>query len=267
MNPADPSPADLWKAILTAPADADLKARYAEALTKAGDWRADVFSAAAEYDRLDHDQTRAECAAFKPRFDALIARRRADFVHGSDPWPDTIQFVLGWPIELTIAARDFARVAPDAVATVPVRHLNLRAVSQWPAVFDIPQLDQIVSIDGSDQAWSDDAIRALAGSRHLQALRWLRLSRAGITEEQVEVLAASQSLKDVRVLDLTNNPTRDPVDAASGHGIDWMTNTIVPESIFLPAFGKELEDRYGTITWLHGLENYMGDYPPSRYGF
>jgi hypothetical protein len=134
-------------------------------------------------------------------------------------------------------------------------------------VFDVPQVDQIASIDGSNQIWSDEAIRALAASGHVGALRWLRLSRGGITEAQAEVLAASQSLKNVRVMDLSDNPAPDPVDAAAGYGTDWVTNRIVRESIYLPAFGKELEARHGKIDWLHGLDNFGDDYPPSRYNF
>ncbi len=182
-------------------------------------------------------------------------------------WPGEIVFVEGRPIELTVSAAAFARNAAEIVAAMPVRHLNLTAVSEYPAVFDVPQFAQIASLDGSKQNWSDDAIRALAGSSRLGSLRWLKLTDAGITEPQVEMLAASLGLKNVAVLDLTDNPTRDPVDASAGSGVDWMTNKIIPDSVFLPEYGADLEARYGAIKWLHGLRNYMDAYPPSRYGF
>lgn len=261
------NPSDLWQRILTAPADADLKTQYLEALTEAGDWRAEIFSLAAEYKRLRSGSYLDHAAALKPRLDDLIARRRAEFAARSDGWPGEIQFVVGWPIELTIKAADFARNAAEIVATVPVRHLNLQAVSEFPAVFDAPQFDQIASLDGSRQTWSDDAIGALAHSPRLSALRWLDLSHDGITEAHVEELAASSALRALEMLDVSNNPTRDPVDASAGYGTDWMTNTIVPESVTLPEFGRELEARHGPITWLHGLANFMEAYPPSRYRF
>lgn len=259
--------ADLWQMILAAPADADLKTQYVQALTQAGDWRADLFSLAAEYKRLRSGSYIDRAQALKPRLDGLIADWRADLSGRSDAWPGEIEFVLGWPIELNIKAADFARHAGEIVATLPVRHLNLVAVSDLPGVFEVPQLRQIASLDGSKQMWSDDAIRALASSSALRALRWLDLSHGGITEAQVEILAASPSLRAVAMIDLSDNPTRDPVDGAAGAGWDWMTGKIVLESVALPEFGVELEHRHGEITWLHALWNFLEAYPPSRYSF
>jgi hypothetical protein len=82
----------------------------------------------------------------------------------------------------------------------------------------------------------------------------------------VEILAAAASLRDVEHLDLTNNPTRDPVDAAAGAGWDEM-GRIVPESIWLPDFGRELEARHGKIKWLHALDHFLEGHPPNRYRF
>jgi Leucine-rich repeat (LRR) protein len=134
-------------------------------------------------------------------------------------------------------------------------------------VFEVPQLSQIASLDGSKQIWSDDAIRALANSSELHALRWLDLSHGGITETQVEILAASPSLRNVEMIDLSENPTRNPVDGSAGAGWDWMSGKIEFDSIALPQFGVELEHRYGEITWLHALRKFLEAYPPSRYSF
>ena len=259
--------ADLWQMILAAPADADLKAKYVQTLTATGDWRADLFSLAAEYKQLRSGSYIDAAQALKPRLDGLIARWRAEFSGSFDTWPGRIEFVDGWPIELTIKATDFARHAEEIVATLPLRHLNLEAVSDLPGVFDVPQLRQIASLDGSKQTWSDDAIRALASSSELRALRWLDLSHGGITESHVEVLAAAPSLRTVEMIDLSDNPTRNPVDGAAGAGYDWMTGKIEFDSINLPEFGVELERRHGEITWLHALRNFLEAYPPSRYSF
>jgi hypothetical protein len=258
---------DCWQRFLAAPADAERKAEYFEALVAAGDWRAELFTLAAEYKRLRSGSYLDRAEALKPRLDALLAQWRAEFAPRTDAWHGEIEFVVGWPIELTITAADFARNAAEIVATLPIRHLNLKDIRDLPAVFDVAQFEQIASVDGSRQVWSDDAIRALAHSSQLGALRWLDLSRGGITEAQVEILAASSALKSLEMLDLSNNPTRDPVDASAGYGTDWMTNTIVLESVTLPEFGRELEVRHGTIKWLHGLWSYLEAYPPSRYRF
>ena len=259
--------ADLWRMILAAPADADLKARYVEALIQAGDRRAEIFSLSAEYTRLRSGSYIDRAQALRPRLDGLIADWRAELSSRSGTWPGEIEFVEGWPIELTIAAADFARHADEIVATLPVRHLNLEAVGDLPGVFDVPQLRQIASLGGSKQIWSDDAIRALANSHELPALRWLDLSHGGITETQVEILAASRSLRSVEMIDLSDNPTRDPVDGSAGAGWDWMTGKIEFDSINVPEFGVELERRHGEITWLHALRNFLEAYPPGRYRF
>jgi len=260
--------ADLWQRILAAPADAGLKAQYVDALEQAGDRRAKVFALSALYERLSADWSFKENAALlKPDRDAALGDWRTDFDLRAAEWPGRIEFVDAWPIELTIDAAAFARQAGAIVATIPLRHLNLTAIDDGHGVFDLPQLDQIASIDGSKQPWSDAALSALASSTHVGALRWLDLSNADISESQVEILAASPALKAVAYLNLSNNPTRDPVDASAGYGTDWQTGRIILESVFLPAFGAELQARHGKIGWLNGLSNYLNNYPPSRYSF
>jgi hypothetical protein len=261
------SPDELWQRVLAAPADADLKAQFVAALDQAGDPRAKVFALEALYQDLRKRDLPDNAALLKPDLDAALGDWRTQFALGAAAWPGQIQLVGAWPMELTINAADFVRNAAAIVATIPLRHLNITAISDAPAVFDVPQFEQIASLDGSKQPWSDDAIRALAGSAHVGALRWIDLSRGDISESQVEILAASSALKTVEVMNLTNNPTRDPVDAAAGYGTDWRTNRIVLESIYLPEFGSQLEARYGKIAWLNGLWNFLEDYPPSRYSF
>jgi hypothetical protein len=192
---------------------------------------------------------------------------RDDFAPLSAAWGGVIHFIGGWPIEITIEAEAFARQAAEIVATIPLRHLDLTSIRAFPAVFDVSQLEQIASLDGSRQTWSDEALHALVGSPHVDALRWLNLSQCSITKEQVETLAASEALRTVEIIDLSDNPTPDPCDASTGYGTDWMSGRIVPESIHLPEFGAQLEARFGKIRWLNPLWNYFNDYPPSRYSF
>ncbi len=263
MTPA----AALWTRILAEPADADLKSQYVAALAAEGNPRAQLYSLWPEYEQLRARFFVDKAAEVKAEIDRLTQLVRDDYVPIANRWGAEIRLPGGWPVEIAISAEAFARNAAEIVATIPLRHLDLTSVSDRPAVFDVPQLDQIASIDGSKQVWRDGAIGALAGSSHLGALRWLNLSRADISEAQVDMLAASPALRGVCMLDLTDNPTRDPVDAAAGYGVYWETNRIITDSIFLPAFGTELEKKYGKIAWLHGLDNYLEAYPPSRYSF
>ena len=181
------------------------------------------------------------------------------------PWNGQITLVTGRPCELTIAAADFVRHAAEIVAALPIRHLNLTAISESPAVFEVVQLDQIASLDGSHQRWSDDAIGALASSAHCGALRWLDLSKCRITETQIDVLAASPALRMVAMLDLSGNRAR---DLAGEIWSDWY-GAMPPQSSALSRFGSQLESRYGYIPWLHSAEHYWNRplARPSRYEF
>jgi hypothetical protein len=147
------NPSEWWQQILVAPADAELKAQYVEALTRAGDWRAEIFAAANEYARLRAGSLIHRAAELKPLRDRLLADWRADFAPRADAWAGEIEFVIGWPVELTISASDFVRHAAEIVATMPLRHLNLKAIGETPTVFEVPQLDQIASLKGNEQAW------------------------------------------------------------------------------------------------------------------
>jgi len=264
--------AALWKRILTAPADADLKSHYVEALSAQGHPRAEMYALAQRYQQLldsvpTDPAATDQAAALKPRLDALYALALEDFAPAAARWGAIIHLIGGWPIELTIDAPGFDRHAAEIVATIPLRHLDLIAIRDQPDVFGLPQFAQIASLDGSRQSWSDQALASLASSAHVGALRWLNLSQCSITAAQVDVLAASQALRSVEILDLTDNLAPDPCDASTGYGIDWASGGIVPESIQLPGFGWELQEKYGTIRWLNPLWNYMRDYPPSRYSF
>jgi hypothetical protein len=260
------SQAELWQRILAAPADLDLKMQYAAALTAAGDPRAEMFSAAAEYERLVYLGDDEGAKTLLRRLGTLQAEFSAEFASLAVPWNGQITLVMGWPCELTITAAGFVSHAAEIVATLPIRHLNLTAISDLPAVFEVTQLEQIATLDGSRQRWSDDAIGALANSRHLGALRWLNLSQGRITEAQIKLLAASPALRVVKVLDLSFNRGRDPTDSVS-YSTDWQTGAITLESIQLPRFGTQLESHHGRIPWLHVVETFWNRYPPSRYDF
>lgn len=259
--------ADLWQQILAAPGDENLKTQYVEALAEAGDWRAEMFHLAAEIDRLTRGSYLGPAAELKPRYERLLAEWRVGFETPAQTWPAEVKFIQGWPIEITMKASDFARHAAQIVTTLPLRHLNLTVVSEAPEVFTVAQFGQIASLDGSHQRWLGEAIMALADSPQLRSLRWLDLSDTQITDAEVEILAASALLRDVQHVDVGDNPCQDPVDASAGYGTDWQTGGIIWESVYLPEFGKQLEERYGRIGWLRALEHFGQHHPPSRYLF
>jgi hypothetical protein len=253
----------LWQQIIAAPGDENLKGQFVQALVQAGDPRAEIFRLAAELKRFPAHYVQHDPLA--QQYATSLEVWQADFASAARKWRAGVNFIQGWPIEITIAAGDFCRNAAEIVAALPLRHLNLKAVQEAPEVFAVAPMGQIVSVESRRQPWPREAIHSLARSQQLHALQWLDLSETGITEVDVEILAASPALKDLAYLDLRNNPCRDPVDAAEGYGFDGITGMIVSESIWLPRFGRELEARYGPISWLHSLERFRERHPPDRY--
>lgn len=265
MSPT-PTASEIWQQILAAPADKSLRVPYVEALERENDERARVFRLAEIVEQKYYGSTDRNLKAVQ-EFQAERQRWQATLGPGAQSWNAEVRFGQGWPIEMTIAARDFAAHAAAILRTLPIRHLNLKAVLETPEVFEVPEMERIASIAAGEQPWSGEAIHRLANSPYLQSLRWLNLARCNIQEAQVHVLATSQPLRQLEYLELYGNPTCDPVDAADGYGIDGADGHIVRESIGMPEFGRELEAQYGRIEWLHPVENFLDSYVPSRYWF
>jgi len=255
---------ELWAQVLAAPNDAQVRGRYVDALVQEGDRRAEPLLVGAEIERRLQNRESYRTEALRKHCEQLTKAAAEEFAGSLECWGAKLTFVFGWPTEITIKARDFVLHAAQIVATIPLRHLNLLSVNETPEVFQLPQFSQILSLEGSGQVWSNKAIRALTESPYLVGLQWLNLSKTGLGDKQVEILAAAENLRGLAQIDLRNNNCRDPVDAAAGAGYDGNTGAIVLESIYLPPFGLELESKYGKIQWLNVLYNYAA-FPLDRY--
>lgn len=256
--------ADLWRQLLAAPNDAQLRTRYTGALLQEGDRRAEPFLVGAEIESRNRNRKSHTTQDLQKHCDELTKPMAAELADCLQRWNAKLKFVFGWPSEITIKARDFIQHANEIVSTIPLRHLNLLSVNEATDVFQVPQFNQIQSLYAGGQVWSNKAVQALTGSPHLSALRWLNLSKTGLGEKQVDMLAAAQNLRKLDQIDLTKNNSRDPVDAAAGAGYDGNTGYIVVESIYVPEFGRELESKYGKIRWLNTLYNFC-TFPIDRY--
>jgi hypothetical protein len=257
---------DLWLQVLAAPNDAQLRDRYVDALFQEGDRRAEPFLVGAEIERRFQHRDSYRAGDLEKHCEQLTSVAAAEFAGSLERWGAKLSFVFGWPNEITITATDFIHHAAEIVATIPLRHLNLLSINGEPDVFNVPQFSQIVSLQGSGQVWSNKAILALTTSPYLNSLRWLNLSKTGLHDKQVEMLAAAANLRHLAQIDLTKNDCQDPVDAAASCGYDGVTGAIVMESVYLPPFGRELESKYGKIQWLNVLFEYA-EFPVGRYRF
>jgi len=254
---------DIWQQILSAPGEQKLKEEFVNALKETGDSRAEIFRLVDEMEKKPIWFNKDMYDANMDKYKSSLVSWHQEFDGCARRWEAEVIFVQGLPIEITITARNFINHAAEIVTMIPLRHLNLQAIAAAPEFFQVPQLAQIASIDGSKQSWTGEPINALAASVRLADLRWLDLSNSHLTEADVEVLAASPNLRKLQHIDFTRNPCRDPVDAAAGYGCDEY-NKIVWESVHLTEFGRELEGRYGRIEWVRALENFMEDHPPKR---
>ena len=256
---------DLWRQVLAAPDDAEPRARYVDTLLQEGDRRAEPFLVGAEIERRKQDLETRRTGFLVKHYEQLIRVAAEEFTGFLERWDAKLSFVFGWPSEITLTAAGFITHAAEIVATIPLRHLNLLSVNPAPEVFKLPQFSQIVSLQANEQVWSNNAIRALTGSPYLGALRWLNLSKTGLSDKQIDMLAAAVNLRVLAQIDLTrNNNCRDPVDAAITY--DGVTGTMVVESVYLNPFGRELESKYGRIQWLHVWSTYA-EFPLDRYRF
>jgi len=260
------SSADLWPRVLAVPNDAQVRARYVDALLWEADRRAEPFLVGAEIERRKRNRESHRTQALAKHCDQLTRVAAEEFAGSLERWGARLSFVFGWPSEITITSADFVLHAAEIVTTIPLRHLNLLSINDAPQVFNLPQFNQIVSLQGGGQIWSNKAIEALIASPYLAELRWLNLSKTGLREKQVEMLAAAANLRHLAQIDLTENDCRDPVDAAAGAGYDGITGGLVLESIYVPEFGRELESKYGRIQWLNVLSTYA-EFPLDRYRF
>jgi hypothetical protein len=260
------SSVDLWPQVLASPNDPQLRALYLDALLQDGDRRAEPLLVGAEIERRKRNRESHRTQALAKHCEQLTRIAAEEFAVSLERWRAKLTFVFGWPSEITITSADFILHAAEIVATIPLRHLNLLSVNEAPEVFGAPQFNQIVSLQGGGQIWSNKAIDALTASPYLAALRWLNLSKTGLRDKQVEMLAAAANLRHLAQIDLTKNDCRDPVDAAAGAGYDGITGFMVLESVYLPPFGRELESKYGKIQWLNVLATYA-DFPLDRCRF
>jgi hypothetical protein len=260
------SSTDLWPQVLATPNDAQRRARYVAALFQEGDRRAERFLVGAEIERRCQNRERYRTQELAKHCEQLTRGTAEELAGSLERWGAKLTFVYGWPSEITITAADFVRHGAAIAATIPLRHLNLLSVNDAPEAFNVPQLRQIVSLQGGGQVWANRAIFALTASSYLEALRWLNLSKTGLRDKQVDMLAAAVNLRGLAQIDLTKNECRDPVDAAAGAGYDGNTGALVLESVYLPEFGRELESKYGKIQWLNVLYEYA-EFPLDRYQF
>jgi uncharacterized protein (TIGR02996 family) len=192
--------------------------------------------------------------------DANRLRDEADqlrYKHETPAWTNGVEklvrhptFIRGFVDDVIMDARAYLEHADELYRLAPVRHLSLTSVGDLAQVLaQDPHLSQITWLRLNDKpAIGDAGLAAIAGSPYVRELRVLEAGLQRITMAGLEALCASKQLPSLVYANLTGNKFEDPI---AGYGTDWITGRIVLDSVYLSPFGKELEEKFGELAWLH----------------
>lgn len=140
------------------------------------------------------------------------------------------------------------------------------AASHVGALARSPHLGRLVAIQFYNKSHAsplgDEGMRQLVASPYLGKLAMLEVPFNDIGTDGIEALAAAR-LPKLAYASLGNSRVASPVET---YGVDGLSGFINNNSIELPAFGKELEARYGEQAWLHG-PSLLRVYPPDEGDF
>ncbi|MET8148609.1 TIGR02996 domain-containing protein [Actinoplanes sp. NPDC049668] len=250
-------PADLYAAILAAPNDLDLRLAYADAIEATDPDHAELIRVQIDFTRREHIRVeRMETGDLPEEISAVygrgyrLARRIGDRL--AAPIAGLVRrfhFACGFPETVTLSGAAFLENGRILYERVPVRHAFLMDVdaSLVATLADSPLLDQLVSISLLDCRIGSDGVRALVASEHLRGLRWLDLSNCGIGQIGAEALAeaAPASLPNLQWLGFAQNTPFIPY----GEGIDAISGK-EPVDTYIPEFGVRLNERYGPFPWM-----------------
>jgi uncharacterized protein (TIGR02996 family) len=179
---------------------------------------------------------------------------------GADP-----EFIRGFVDGVIISARNYLDHAEELYRRAPIRQLVLTQVGEFASTLARdPHLARItwLTIDGKPTI-GDAGLEAIAASPYVRGLRVLDVPLQNIGMAGLKALCASKQLPALVYANLGGNRFEDP---AEGYGADWATGRIVPESTYLRPLGKQLEQQYGDLPWLHGPSR-LRHVPPHRDEF
>lgn len=171
---------------------------------------------------------------------------------------DDFQYDRGFVELVALSARGFLDRAPQLFALAPIRHLKLTEVRiVADELFASPHLRKIRSLDISRCGLNDAHIKMLAESPELRQLRWLSVAENNIGFDGADALAASTQLKRLTYANFFGNPVNPCAKYSQENEFIMAT--------WLPDEGKLLEARHGYVPWLHRDAQTIYDLVPDRF--
>jgi uncharacterized protein (TIGR02996 family) len=249
----------LLQRVLEHPDDDGPRLDYAAYMTNRKDPRGEFVQIEVELARMDKDTD----PNYLPLAEAAYAKIDQHGPALAGPvaaMVDNYFFDRGFVELVELSVRRFLEIAPELYSRAPVRHLNLKGSRSFvPELFSSSMLDPIRSLDIGNWKLIDQDMEVLASSPHLKQLRWLSIADNLVGLPGAEALAASRNLPNLRYVVFTGNPVNpsERYGSDSGYIVDsWMKDE-----------GSLLEEKYGPIRWLHAdpPPNRITDVPPSRF--
>lgn len=256
----------LFQAVLDHPAEDAPRLAFAALCDAEGDpYGAFIRAQLARTHELRHGSD-AEAWRFYEEAEQIKSEHRtAAWTNGVERYVKSCWFIRGFVEEVVVDARRYLDHADEIYRRAPVRHLVLSEVGDLVTeIARDPHLAQLASLS-LDNTYrkhpiGDAGLAAIASSPHLCKLQVLNVSLQDIGMAGLEALCASKALPALIYVNLVSNRFEDPVE---GFGVDWMTGRIVPDGIYLPPFGREVEAKFGELAWLHAPSR-LRHYPPDK---
>lgn len=234
-----PSLDELQQQVLAQPVEDEPRLAYAAACDAVGDPRGKFIRA--QFRVLKAGKRDLDA---KEEQEQLIAQYGKGWASGVASQVERWVFDRGFVGLVRLSAARFLSMAPALYAKAPILHLELTdAKPVFAELCQSPHLSRIRSLDLAECGLTDAEMNPLAACPHLGELRWLSLAFNQIDTFGAGVLAASKMFPKLRFVRLAGNLANPCERVADDTGI------IVDR--WLPPEGELIEQRLGHVPWFH----------------
>jgi uncharacterized protein (TIGR02996 family) len=253
---------DLLQQVLAQPGADAPRLAYAQACDAAGDPRGEFIRLQLEAMKYRRRGAKGRASEPAERAAALLDQHREAWSNGVTADP---RFYRGFVEGVTMTPQQFLDTGAELFTRAPIRHLRItgHAGPSMAALARSPLLARLVTLTAHGLGLGDDELLALLASPHLGGLRMLDLGGNRITVRGLDALAAAGNLPQLAYVNLAGNSVPRHEE---GYGVDAMSGTIVPDSIYLDDDARALEQRHGRRAWFHPVSE-LAFYPPSEGDF
>ena len=160
---------------------------------------------------------------------------------------------------ICVTARQFVDNAEAIFGLAPIIDLGVTVLGEASAeLFASPYLAQLRSLCLYNTGATDEDVRRLADAPQLARLAYLDLGFCQITDAGLEALCRSKHLQGLRYVRVSSNPCADPNPSFDEQ--DGRRYGLLPT-----ARAMDLREKFGSLSWLE--DRYTSEEPPSVEAF